>query len=270
MPDKTKVHILHCGAMSSDLAWLLLAPAKVMATRQNPNRPSTWYHLPTHAVVVEHPEGRLLWDTSCPRDWEERWAPTGLHDYFPYDQVTEEMYFDQRLKQLGIGPEDIDIVVFSHLHFDHAGNAKMFKDAGARLIVHEKEKDGALGFEGPFLGAHLKADYEGLDFETVSGDTEILPGVTLLETPGHTWGHQALRVDLADTGTMIFTADAIYMRDAYGPPPIGAAIVWDNQAWLRSVEKIRSIAEKTNATLVFGHDADQITQLRLAPDGYYT
>jgi len=68
---------------------------------------------------------------------------------------------------------------------------------------------------------------------------------------------------------MIFTSDAIYMRDSYGPPPVGAAIVWDSQAWLRSVEKIRSIAEQTNGTVVFGHDAVQIHELRRAPDAYY-
>jgi glyoxylase-like metal-dependent hydrolase (beta-lactamase superfamily II) len=51
---------------------------------------------------------------------------------------------------------------------------------------------------------------------------------------------------------------------------MGAAIVWDNQAWLRSVEKIRNIAERINATLVFGHDPDQIHELRIAPAGSYS
>jgi N-acyl homoserine lactone hydrolase len=268
--DKTKVHVLDCGALHGDLANLLLAPAKVIATRQNPKRPSTWVEAPTHAVVVEHPEGRLLWDTSCPRDWEQRWAPSAMNDFFPYDGASEEQYFDSRLRQLNLEPGDIDIVVISHLHFDHAGNVRMFDDAGARLLVHEDEAKGAFGYEGPFRGAHIKADYEGLNFETVRGDTEILPGVTLLEAPGHTWGTMSLQLDLADEGTMIFTSDAVYLRESYGPPPVGAAIVWDNQAWLRSVEKLRGIAERTNATVVFGHDADQRRELKLAPDAYYS
>jgi glyoxylase-like metal-dependent hydrolase (beta-lactamase superfamily II) len=69
---------------------------------------------------------------------------------------------------------------------------------------------------------------------------------------------------------MIFTSDAVYMKASYGPPPVGAAIVWDNQAWLRSVDKLRGIAERTDATLVFGHDPDQWSQLRFAPEGSYT
>jgi N-acyl homoserine lactone hydrolase len=104
----------------------------------------------------------------------------------------------------------------------------------------------------------------------VSGDTEFLPGVSLIEAPGHTPGTMALRVDLADEGTMIFTSDAIYMGDSYGPPPVPAAIVNDLSQWYASVEKLRGIAEQTNANVIFGHDAEQLWSLRRSPDGYYT
>ena len=84
--------------------------------------------MPTHAVLVDTPEGKLLWDTSCPRNWEQRWAPTGLQDFFPYEKVSDDEHLDSRLKQLGLAPGDIDYVVLSHLHFDHAGNVKLFKE----------------------------------------------------------------------------------------------------------------------------------------------
>ena len=158
----------------------------------------------------------------------------------------------------------------SHLHFDHAGNVAMFKDSDTRLVCSAKEKEFAFGFDGLFTGAHLKTDYETLDFETVSGDTEFLPGVTLLEAPGHTPGELAMQVDLPDTGTMIFTSDAVYMGDSYGPPATPAAIVNDLNAWYSSVEKLRDLAERTNAQVVFGHDADQLHSMRLAPEGSYT
>jgi N-acyl homoserine lactone hydrolase len=114
----------------------------------------------------------------------------------------------------------------------------MFQGNGPRLVVNDKEREFALGFEGLFTGAHLKTDYEGLDFETVSGDTEFLPGVTLIEAPGHTPGTMALKVDLSQ--------------------------------WYASVEKLRGIAEQTNANVIFGHDAEQLWSLRRSPDGYYT
>jgi glyoxylase-like metal-dependent hydrolase (beta-lactamase superfamily II) len=168
---------------------------------------------------------------------------------------------------LGVG--DIDFVVASHLHFDHAGNMQMFKGSNARLICNDKEKEFAFGYDGPFNGAHLKADYEGLEFETVSGDTEILPGVTLIEAPGHTPGTMSMRVDLAQSGTMIFTSDAIYLGDSYGPPASPAAIVNDLGAWYASVEKLRRIAETSNAEMIFGHDAAQLRSMKLAPAGFY-
>jgi N-acyl homoserine lactone hydrolase len=266
----TKVHVLDCGAMSCDLTWLLLKPGRSIRPRNDREKPVEWYPCTTHAVLVETPDGTLLWDTSCPRDWETRWEPTGLQEFFPYDQVSEEQYLDSRLGQLGVSPENLDYVVLSHLHFDHAGNVRMFADTGAKLVCNDKEKDFAFGFDGVFTGAHLKTDYEGLDFETVSGDTEILPGVTLIEAPGHTPGTMSMRVDLPDTGTMIFTSDAIYMGDSYGPPAVPAAIVNDLSAWYSSVEKVRRLAEESNATVVFGHDAEQLRSLRRAPDGFYT
>jgi N-acyl homoserine lactone hydrolase len=270
MAQADKVTIIPCGAMSADLTWLLLAPGRAMRRRQDKTQPAEWVSVPTHCVLVDTPDGRLLWDTSCPRDWEERWGPTGLQDFFPYDEVSDDEYLDSRFKQLDLTPGDIDYVVLSHLHFDHAGNAGLFKSTNAKLVCSDKEKEFAFGYDGPFTGAHLKADYEDLSFETVSGDTEFLPGVTLLQTPGHTPGQMSMKVDLADSGTMIFTSDAVYMGDSYGPPTVPAAIVNNLEQFYSSVEKIRGVAEQSNATVVFGHDADQVKNLRVAPNGSYT
>ncbi|MGW3428507.1 N-acyl homoserine lactonase family protein [Streptomyces melanosporofaciens] len=269
MTTANKVHVLSCGAMSCDLTWLLLKAGRTMRTRTEHQRPPEWYSCTTHCVLVETPGGTLLWDTSCPRDWETRWAPTGLQEFFPYDQVSDEEYLDARLGQMGVQPQDIDYLVLSHLHFDHAGNIGLFTGTGAKLVCHEKEKEFAFGFDGAFNGAHLKADYAACDFDTVSGDTEILPGVTLIEAPGHTPGTMAMKVELPETGTMLFTSDAVYMGDSYSPPATPAAIVNDLSAWYGSVEKIRGIAEQSDATVVFGHDAEQLRSMRLAPSGFY-
>ena len=269
MATGTTVSILPCGAMSADLTWLLLAPGRAMRSRQDKDKPAEWIDVPTHCVLVDTPDGKLLWDTSCPRDWEDRWAPTGLQDFFPYDRVGEDEYLDSRLQQLGLSPGDIDYVVLSHLHFDHAGNAGLFKETNAKLVCSDVEKEFAFGFEGAFTGAHLKADYEDLQFETVSGDAEVLPGVSFIQTPGHTPGSMSMRIDLPETGTMIFTADAVYMGASYGPPAVPAAIVNNLEQFYSSVEKIRGIAEQSNATVVFGHDPEQIHKLRTAPTGNY-
>jgi N-acyl homoserine lactone hydrolase len=270
MATANKVSVIPCGAMSADLTWLLLKPGRSITDRSHRNEPAPWVEVPTHCVLVETSEGKLLWDTSCPSDWEARWKPTGLQEFFPYDQVDDDEYLDAQLNKMNVGLDEIDYVVLSHLHFDHAGNAQMFKNTNAKLICSDKEKEFALNFEGDFNGAHLKADYEGLNWETVSGDVEILPGVKLIQAPGHTVGTMSMQVDLPDSGTMIFTSDAVYMGESYGPPAAPAAIVNNLEQWFQSVEKLRGIQEKTDATMIFGHDAQQIKELRKAPEGSYT
>lgn len=265
----SKLHVLDCGAMSCDLTWLLLKPGRSIRPVADKDKPVEWYPCTTHCVLVETPEGKLLWDTSCPRDWQTRWEPTGLQDFFPYDQVTEQQYLDSRLQQLGVGLDEIDYVVLSHLHFDHAGNAGLFEGTNATMVVNAKEKEFAFGYEGAFNGAHLLADYAGIDWQTVDGDTELLPGVTLIEAPGHTVGTMSMKVDLPETGSMIFTSDAVYMGDSYGPPATPAAIVNDLSAWYASVEKIRGIAQESDATVVFGHDSAQMQTMRTSPEGFY-
>jgi glyoxylase-like metal-dependent hydrolase (beta-lactamase superfamily II) len=77
-------------------------------------------------------------------------------------------------------------------------------------------------------------------------------------------------LDCGSEGPMIFTSDAIYMGDSYGPPATPAAIVNALSQWYASVEKLRGVAEQTNANVIFGHDAEQLWSLRRSPDGYYT
>lgn len=266
-----KVHVLSTGVMETDLTWLLLKGGRTIRDRYHKNDPVVWGKCPTHAVLIEHPEGLILWDTGVPRDWEDRWAPTGFHDFFPVNEpIDGPGYLDTSLAQLDLTPDDIDILVLSHLHFDHAANAKMFTNPKTRIIANDKEIEGALAIQGYSAGAHIVSDYKGLNFEPVSGDVEIVPGVSVLETPGHSWGTMSLKIDLENEGTKIFTSDAVYLSDSWGPPAVGAAIVWDNIAWLESVEKLRRIAEESNAEVIFGHDEEQAKQLRYAPDGHYS
>ena len=257
MAAGTTVTIVPCGAMTADLTWLLLAPGRAMRSRQDKDKPAEWVDVPTHTVLVDTPDGKLLWDTSCPRDWEQRWAPTGLQDFFPYDKVSEEEYLDSRLKQLGVSLGDIDYVVLSHLHFDHAGNVRMFKDTDAKLICSDKEKEFAFGYEGAFNGAHLKADYEGLEFDTVSGDVEFLPGVTLHpDARAHARQHVDAGRPARYRNHDLYCGRGVHGRQLRPAAPLPAAIVNNLEQFYTSVEKIRRLATESDATVVFGHDPE--------------
>lgn len=266
-----KLHFLSTGVMECDHTWLLLQGGNTIRDRSHKHEPTPWGECPTHAVLIETAEGRILWDTGVPRDWETRWAPTGFQEFFPVQEDPEGPgYLDTALKDLGLETTDIDVLLLSHLHFDHAANAKMFDNGHTRILAQADEIEGVKSIEGEFQGAHLVSDFAGLNIEAVHGDEKIVDGVSVIHTPGHTWGTMSLQVDLPEAGTKIFTSDAVYMGASWGPPATGAAIVWDNLKWLESVSKLRAIAEKTGAEVIFGHDSEQRKQMKIAPNGYYS
>lgn len=272
MVNDIKLHILESGTMEADLTWLLLKPGRVIKTREHRHDERAWGQVPTHAVLIEHPEGRILWDTGVPRNWDEHWAPTGFDQFFPVlnDPRGNTGFLDSSLAQLELTPEDIDLLVLSHLHFDHAANARMFDNGKTKIVTSQAELDGVAGITGYNQGAHIPDDYKGIDIGGIKGDEEIMPGVSVIQTPGHTWGTMSLKVELPNDGTKIFTSDAVYLGDSWGPPAVGAAIVWNNLLWLESVEKLRKIAQETNADVIFGHDEEQKKELTFAPDGFYS
>lgn len=272
MAPEMKVHVLESGTMEADLTWLLLAPGRVIKPRAEKDAPRAWGKVPTHAILIDHPEGRILWDTGVPRDWQTRWEPTTFDQFFPVldDPEGDSGFLDSSLKQLELTPDDIDILVLSHLHFDHAANAKMFDNGKTKIMTSQAELDGVASITGYNMGAHIPDDFKGLEMSGIKGDDEIVPGVSVIQTPGHTWGTMSLKVDLPNDGPKIFTSDAVYLEDSYGPPAIGAAIVWNNLAWLDSVEKLRKIQQETGAEMIFGHDEGQAKTLKFAPNGYYS
>lgn len=257
---------LHHGYMHCDHRWMAAGPE--FATRHETQPKTVWYECPTFTVVVDHPDGLILFDTTCPRDWEDRW-PASIADVFPYDTVAESQYLDNSLKALGFSLDDFRWVVLSHLHFDHAGNAGLFHETPAELVVQKAELEGARALPEDFAGAFVKADFSGLQFTTIEGDHELLPGVKLVSLPGHTWGTMGLHLELPHSGHIIYTSDAISLAGQMSQPPIEPATNWSTIEWRRSVERVRSLAEKHNAHVVFGHDRAQIDgQLRTAP-AYY-
>lgn len=264
---KMKMYIIYCGYMTTDKAWISANP-ETMA-RQNIAtgtivKPLYWIKSPTYVVYIEHPEGKILFDTSNPRSWQKRW-PIDIQEWYPY-YANEEELFENRLKQLNISPSDIDYLIISHLHFDHCGNNDLFVNtkAGRRIIVHEKELE--LAKVGG--GAYVREDWDvpGLEYKTVKGDFELVKDVMLIELPGHTAGQLGLMVTLDKEGTFIFTSDAIYTKENFGPPSVRPGIIFDAITWDKTVEKVRQMEKKYNAKIMLGHDfEDTTTKWKLAP-----
>ena len=75
-------------------------------------------------------------------------------------------------------------------------------------------------------------------------------------------------VETKNDGVLIFPSDAIYTKANYGPPAKMSAIVYDSLAFLESIEKVRGLAKKLNAKVMFPHDMEFFQTLKLAPRYY--
>jgi glyoxylase-like metal-dependent hydrolase (beta-lactamase superfamily II) len=119
--------------------------------------------------------------------------------------MTHVKSIEENLKEkLGLTPDDIDIVLYTHLHLDHCSNSGLFKNA--RHIVQEVELKAAFSthpMSKRFF--YVPELIKGIEFEAVKGDTEIVEGVTVMLNPGHTPGSQSIVVD-TEKGKAVITA----------------------------------------------------------------
>ena len=182
---------------------------------------------PVHGFVVTHPGGAVLVDTGVGGPEEV------LNDW----RVVNRSVADA-LAGLDMTPADIGLVINTHLHFDHCGQNAVFRHAAC--YVQRAELDRAQREEPELYDwfGFMNARWELLD-----GDAEVLPGLSVITTPGHTVGHQCVVVQSADGGPDLLIGDAAYTPHQYAGPadedlvPGQAA---DPVAWRDSLHRIKT------------------------------
>jgi N-acyl homoserine lactone hydrolase len=218
--------------------------------------------LPVMQIVVESEGRTLLVDTGMPAAAVD---PDGMQREYGMDPpwlrpvMRPENRVDAQLALLGIVPSDLDVIVNTHCHFDHAGGNALF--AGCTIAIQDAELVAVRESDG-YLPIW---DAPSLTFNVVSGDWSPLPGVEMLHTPGHTPGHQSMLVRLEEQPWLI-TWDAVYTEEHWRTNKLGA--VTDVEKARASVELLRKIAAEENAKIIFGHDPVQWDSLNKAPASY--
>jgi N-acyl homoserine lactone hydrolase len=169
------------------------------------------------------------------------------------------------LTDLGLHPDDIDTVICSHFDVDHAGYHDAFTKA--EFIVQRVHYELAKSGHARFAAARAHWDHPALHYRLIDGDTELLPGLTLIETSGHTIGHQSVLVRLPQTGPILLAIDAVMMQHLFTPDR-QAWPLDDNEEQLRaSTRKLLNLVESEHVPLVvFGHDGQQWQMLKKAPE----
>jgi N-acyl homoserine lactone hydrolase len=207
--------------------------------------------IPVISYLVEHAKGRLVFDTGLHADLrsDPRARIRGFADNFAID-LADGCAVDERIASL---TDRLDMVVCSHLHFDHCGGNALLGDVP--VLVQRAEWDAAHG--GDPYGGYLPIDYDtGQDVRLLDGEHDVFGdgSVVCISTPGHTAGHQSLRVRTTER-EVVLTGDACYFSDTLATsrlPPYAN----DAAEQLRSLERLRAM-QASGSFLVFGHDAGQ-------------
>lgn len=174
-------------------------------------------------------------------------------------------HIEIQFEQIGIGFQDIDWVILSHLHYDHCGYLGRLQHA--RISVQQAEYDVAFGAD-PGL-AYIRSDYDiaGLQWDLRNGDWTAMPGLTLLDTRGHTAGHQSAVVELPGGGSIILPFDAGDLAENFDAEILPGECC-DDAAALHAIRRLKALREEPGAQMLLFHDPVAIQHMRLAPEYY--
>lgn len=220
--------------------------------------------VPVPCWLIEHPKGRVLFDSGMhPAMRDDAAARVGAAaKYFTVHYEPGEEIGAQLARE-GVDPAGIDVLVNSHLHFDHAGgNAQI---PNARLVVQRREWEAAHGEGLADGGAYAPADYDhGHDLQLADGEHDVFGdgSVVCVPTYGHTAGHQSLRLKLR-SGYACLCGDACYLKRTLDEMRL-PAVHHDREQMRASLLRLRALRDAGTA-MYYGHDPQAWASVPRAP-----
>jgi N-acyl homoserine lactone hydrolase len=183
--------------------------------------------------------------------------------YPPY--VGRQHELDRQLAEIGLTYADIGHVILTHLHFDHTGYVKYFPHATVSIQRREYE----FGVSGRTTNANIASDFDlpSIRWHLVDGDWEVVPGLTMLDTRGHTEGHMSAVVELPNSGVIVLPFDAGDLRENFDEEILPGESV-DDAAAMASLLRLKSIAAERNGRIILFHDPVEIQSTVLCPNFY--
>ena len=250
---ETRLYVFDCGSLKLN--------SLAMFGLEEKDSPVREMFVPCY--LIEHAQGRVLWDGGLPRAIAQAPGPVEIEA----GTMTYDRWIVDQLADMGIAPADIDHAVYSHLHFDHAGAANAFVETN--VIMQRKEWDAAFAEGGEFVDTSLFDGIEKNKVTFIDGDYDIFGdgSVRLIFAPGHSPGHQLLLVTLKNSGPVLLSGDLYHTRanrSLRKVPPFNS----DAAQTLESMDKIESLLAETGATLWIEHDKALADTLKKAP-AYY-
>jgi N-acyl homoserine lactone hydrolase len=219
---------------------------------------------PAYSVLLYDPAQPLLIDSGLNPDGienpEEAW---GERAKLVRPQLAPEDDLRQRLRELELTPEDIKIVLLTHMHWDHTGALRFFKHCP--IVVQREELRFAFNPD-PFLAApYMRTHFDhGLDFRVMDGDGFVAPGVSVVKTPGHTPGHQSVIVRTKAGRRFIFSGDAAPLRENL-TAKIPLSNAYSAKDCVESLHRLAHLSELLRAEVIPSHDMVVFADLNKSP-----
>jgi glyoxylase-like metal-dependent hydrolase (beta-lactamase superfamily II) len=223
--------------------------------------------LPVSSALLRHDQANVLFDTGChpsvSENAEGRWG--GLAKLMvPIMQPGDNILTG--LAELGLQPDDIDVVINSHLHPDHCGCNGFFRKA--TFICHAEEVAAARK-PGSEESGYIAADWDQpIPFDAIERQRDVFGDgrIVLVPLPGHTPGSIGALTQLDRSGQYLLAGDTVSLRQTLDSG-ILPRNTWNADALAKSLVEVRHI-EASDTTIICSHDAEQWDSLRKGRHAY--
>jgi glyoxylase-like metal-dependent hydrolase (beta-lactamase superfamily II) len=266
---RLRCHLLEAGTQHLDGGAMFgVVPRPLWERRIAPDA-SNRIPLALRCLLVEHDDGLVLVDTGIGNKDDAKFrAIYGVENA----GVGGRTLLEDALAALGHTPEDVRWVINTHLHFDHAGGDTFRNPAGevgtsfprARYVVQRGELEFAHHTNERTAASYRVANFASIDFQLLDGETEVLPGIRCLPTPGHVPFHQSVLVE-SEGERACFLADLV-------PTAAHLPLAWimgydlEPLVTLETRRRLYGRAEVEGWRLCFEHDP-VVASGRLGRDG---
>ncbi|MCB2112827.1 MAG: N-acyl homoserine lactonase family protein [Parvularculaceae bacterium] len=251
--DELRLYVLDCGRI--DISDLSVFDRGGAYDGRSDNFVDSCY-------LVRHPSGDLMWDSGLPDALNA--APEGVVN--PPFTITVPKTVQGQLERMGVPPDYVEYFSISHSHFDHVGNANLFKNS--TFIVNEKERDYMFRAEARADTQNF-ANYSDLeaakkitftDSYDVFGDGSVI----IISMPGHTPGHSVLLVNLEHTGPVLLSGDLYHLDEAREKRTV-PAFNTNAEDTIASMDKFEELAKASGARVIIQHEDADFNNLPRAP-----
>lgn len=250
--DAVRIFAFTCGWLTGDLGGFV-------------DGESGRLKVPVPAFLIEHPRGRVLFDSGLhPDAGVDPVARLGRLSHFFEVDYGAGQDVAARLEALDVAADRIDLLVLSHLHFDHAGGCGLIPRA--RVVVQRREWEAGADADLAAANAFDARDYRhGHDLLLVDGEHDLFGDgrVVCVPTFGHTPGHQSLRVRPDSGGEVVLCADACYLRRNLDEMRL-PSVVYDREKMLASLQALGAL-RAGGAAMIYGHDPQVWRSVPQAP-----